>query len=535
MKRAAALTITFTTTVLLGCTGMVGDPQEQVATLELRADALGALQATACLALYGAQGCSPYPNPLECQAMSVAIQRDGRTCAQCVGRAGERREVCGGIAEGIPVVCHATPDLSCRQCVDVYGNTVHDSCSRGAQLFRSNQSGWQQLPNGAGVLVEPDDGSGSSTPGGSSGSTPGGSPPSSPPPPGAGASPPSSPTPPGGGENKCDVNKARNKYAAELNKILAGEGLKLSYAPLLDKSLSVFGGFWSYLGYDGGKGDVCKQWLNPGSLSYMNECWSNEPGKCHCRCNPGGATQSCRCARITIAALRAVCAQIPPECDHNAWVGAFAMEYGIASAWLNSSSYTGNFFGNIFTPGSSAGALPSCVGSPLVLDLNDDGIEPTGPGQVAFDLLGQGRVRSAWVRGDDALLVLDRNGNGLVDDGTELFGEATVVDGHPARDGFRALAALDRPAEGGNGNGLLEADDLMFGELGLWTDRNGDGISQAGELTDLAGAGIRSIEVSGVEHGRVTDRHGNDLSLRAGFTRVDGRRGLVVDVLFRVH
>ena len=108
--------------------------------------------------------------------------------------------------------------------------------------------------------------------------------------------------------------------------------------------------------------------------------------------------QSCRCSRITVAALPTSCFQIPPDCDYNTWVGAYAMEYGTASAWINNASYLGGFFGNLPTPGSSKGANPpSCLGSPLVFDLGDDGVEPTRAGRVTFDLLGQGRVRTAWV------------------------------------------------------------------------------------------------------------------------------------------
>ena len=547
MKRSAAVALTLTLTLAsallaVGCVGTVGDldGDEPVTTLELRSDSLGALKATACIAVFGEQGCSPYPNPLECDTMSVVIQRDGRACASCLARGRARREVCGSLLEGIPVVCHATRDLHCQQCVDVYGNTLHDSCNRSAQLFRSHQSGWSQLPNGSGTIVEPDDGD--SKPGNNptGNNPPGNNPPGNNPP---GNNPPnnnppgSTNPPPGSGTNKCDASMARTKYAAELNKIMASEGLQMSYAPLLHKKLLVFGGFWGFLGYGGFKGDLCKKWLDAGSLSYMTECKSSEPGKCYCQANPGSMKQSCRCSRITIAALRAACSQIPPDCDYNTWVGAYAMEYGTASAWINNASYLGGFFGNLPTPGSSKGANPpSCLGSPLVFDLGDDGVEPTRAGRVTFDLLGQGRVRTAWVGGNDALLVLDRDGNGQIDDGAELFGEATLVDGLPAPDGFRALAALDRPAAGGNGNGVLEAGDLMFGELRLWTDSDADGVSRPEELRDLPDAGIREVDLTGAATcGTVTDRHGNNLSLRGSFTRADGRRGLVVDVLFRVN
>lgn len=502
------------------CTGtVVGEPDEQVATLELRADTLGALQATACLPTYGESGCSRYPNPLECDTMKITVRRDGQTCAVCTTN-GQRLQVCGGITDGLPVVCHATEDLACQQCADVYGNTVVDTCNRNTQLWRAPGGGWSQLPDTAGYLEEP------GVP-----EAPPATPPSTPP-----STPPT--TPPGGGNDKCDASQARLKFAAELNKVLSAEGLGLTYAPLLDKKLDL-GGFWGFLGFGGYKGDMCKYWLS--NNSYMTQCWSGQPGKCFCKC-PAGARPTCRCSRMTIAALRAACQAIPADCDYKTWVGAYVVEYGSASAWLSISSYGGGYFGNLpsipGTPPTTPGnpVPPTCLGSPLVLDLGDDGIAPTAAEQgVNFDLLGHGAVRTAWIQGNDALLVLDRNNNGLIDDGTELFGEATDIGGAPAADGFEALATLDRPEAGGNGNGLLEAGDLMFDQLALWTDRNGDGRSQPEELQSLAQAGIRSVGVHGTTAGDVTDPHGNDLSLRGSFSRADGRRGLVVDVLFRLR
>ncbi len=99
-------------------------------------------------------------------------------------------------------------------------------------------------------------------------------------------------------------------------------------------------------------------------------------------------------------------------------------------------------------------------------------------------------------------------------------------------DGFEALAALDRPEQGGNGNGLLDPGDFMFDQLVLWRDTDHDGRSDPGELVSLGGAGIAALEVRGSAPASVIDRHGNDLSLRARYLRTDGRSGLLVDALF---
>ncbi|MBB4819807.1 Ca2+-binding RTX toxin-like protein [Pseudomonas alcaligenes] len=129
--------------------------------------------------------------------------------------------------------------------------------------------------------------------------------------------------------------------------------------------------------------------------------------------------------------------------------------------------------------------------SPMVLDLDGDGIETYGAeGQTLFDHDGDGNKHgSGWVKPDDGLLVLDRNHNGSIDNGHELFGENTLLaDGTKAKDGFAAMQAVD-----GNADGKLDANDAVWGDLRVWRDLNGDGISQSGELFTLQDLGIESI------------------------------------------
>ncbi|MDC7827620.1 calcium-binding protein, partial [Pseudomonas sp. BLCC-B13] len=129
--------------------------------------------------------------------------------------------------------------------------------------------------------------------------------------------------------------------------------------------------------------------------------------------------------------------------------------------------------------------------SPIVFDLDGDGIETIGAeGQVLFDHDGDGNKHgSGWVKSDDALLVLDRNGNGSIDNGHELFGENTLLaDGSKAKDGFEAMQAVDS-----NADGKLDASDAVWADLRVWRDLNGDGISQSGELLTLQEVGIQSI------------------------------------------
>ena len=128
-----------------------------------------------------------------------------------------------------------------------------------------------------------------------------------------------------------------------------------------------------------------------------------------------------------------------------------------------------------------------------MLDLNGDGITITplsGIDSVKFDTDGDGlRSATAWVGADDGLLVWDRNGNGTIDSGAELFGDETVLaDGQKAADGFAALAELDS-----NHDGSFDFRDAPYAGLRIWRDLNQDGISQAGELKTLADSGVSSI------------------------------------------
>jgi hypothetical protein len=103
-----------------------------------------------------------------------------------------------------------------------------------------------------------------------------------------------------------------------------------------------------------------------------------------------------------------------------------------------------------------------------------------------------------------ASLRVDRNGNGRVDDGSELFGNYTPLsDGRTAGNGFEALREFDD-----NGDGKIDARDTVWQRLLLWTDRNHDGVSQPDELTPIANSSVVSISVAYMWTGR-RDRWGN--------------------------
>jgi hypothetical protein len=153
---------------------------------------------------------------------------------------------------------------------------------------------------------------------------------------------------------------------------------------------------------------------------------------------------------------------------------------------------------------------------------------------VSFDINGDHtKERIGWTRpdSDDAFLVLDRNRNGQVDDGLELFGNATdqPVSSHP--NGFLALAMFDRPEMGGNGDGELTAADAIFSALRLWLDADHDGASTAGELSPLEAWGVVEIDLD-YKEARRRDGDGNEFRYRTQVTFASHKKSFAYDVFF---
>ncbi|WP_304325977.1 calcium-binding protein [Bifidobacterium thermacidophilum] len=129
---------------------------------------------------------------------------------------------------------------------------------------------------------------------------------------------------------------------------------------------------------------------------------------------------------------------------------------------------------------------------PLVIDLDGRGFDITDrKNGTHFDLNADGYAeKTDWTR-TDGWLALDLNGNGKIDDGSELFGDHTkLADGSLAADGFAALSRYDA-----NGDGVIDARDEIFSQLRIWCDADGDGQSGNGELVSLAEAGVSSISL----------------------------------------
>jgi len=138
---------------------------------------------------------------------------------------------------------------------------------------------------------------------------------------------------------------------------------------------------------------------------------------------------------------------------------------------------------------------------PIILDLTGHGYQLTNVANgVKFDFFGTGTpIQMSWTAADwdGGFLALDRDGNGRIDNGTELFSNITpqpTKPGQPAN-GFLALSVYDLPANGGNGDGWIDEQDAIFSKLLVWVDKNHNGVSDPGELLTLRQAGIQAISL----------------------------------------
>ena len=208
----------------------------------------------------------------------------------------------------------------------------------------------------------------------------------------------------------------------------------------------------------------------------------------------------------------------------------------------NAINSIGQFLGSIFN---------FLIYDPLALDLNGDGkigINPVSitasdkksgsnnneSGGAYFDHNGDGvSHKSSWISKEDGILAYDRNGNGKIDDGGELFGNFTQIkdkDGNQrlAKDGYEALKEFDS-----NNDGLIDNKDDKFKDLKIWQDANSNGISDEGELKSLDELGIASLSLN---HNEVNEDlgGGNTLSLKGNYIKKDGTAHSMGDLNFNV-
>ncbi|MBN8513232.1 SdrD B-like domain-containing protein [Accumulibacter sp.] len=163
--------------------------------------------------------------------------------------------------------------------------------------------------------------------------------------------------------------------------------------------------------------------------------------------------------------------------------------------------------------------------TPIAIDLDGNGIQTTSlaDAQGQFDLFGNGSaVKSGWLSAGDAFLAFDADGNGRIDDISELFG------GSKQGDGFARLAAFDS-----NGDGLVDAADDGYVNLSVWRDANGNHQTDPGELISLADAGVVSVNVAYHEDA-FWDVNGNLHLEQSSATLANGNVVDMTDIYFSV-
>ena len=169
------------------------------------------------------------------------------------------------------------------------------------------------------------------------------------------------------------------------------------------------------------------------------------------------------------------------------------------------------------------------ITSPIILDLDGNGVDTISKSAgVHFDLDGNKFAETTgWVGKNDGLLVLDRNGNGKIDNGSELFGNNTILkNGSKAAHGFAALSELDS-----NKDGKIDASDTAYSQLRVWKDSNSNGVVDTGELLTLTQTGVKSLN-TGFTNQTLTDAQGNQHLQVGNYTRNDGSTRAMNDVWF---
>ena len=175
------------------------------------------------------------------------------------------------------------------------------------------------------------------------------------------------------------------------------------------------------------------------------------------------------------------------------------------------------------------GQITSYLFSPIVLNLTGSSINTVGANAgVTFDMAATGsQQHTGWIGAGSGFLVRDLNHDGVINNGSELFGTSTLLaSGAKAANGFEALAQLDT-----NHDGILDAKDAAFNELGVWVDSNSDGITQPGEVYSLSSLNITQFNLNAAH--TAVNNNGNWILQDSTYVTSDGITHQMADVWFQ--
>ena len=274
-----------------------------------------------------------------------------------------------------------------------------------------------------------------------------------------------------------------------------------------------------------GPSEAAVQCQYGGSVAIVQYHFQNTPKGNSWYCSVAGGSSEHACIYDQASFCQTACSQCGAtliNSDPCVWNRSVGSAPGDPGASICAASYYAQFYRmtcncwpNCKDVGESCGAAGDCceglycntqgqcdtIPSPLMINLRSNSAQyhlTSAANGVLFDIDADGnRDQVAWTQSGSevAFLALDRNHNGSIDDGSELFGTATMLStGRRAANGFDALYDLDGGP--GTSDGQVRPSDAAYGELRLWIDDDHNGVSGPGELITLSDADVTAVFTS---------------------------------------